>query len=109
MVSLAIAVDGLGVLSAGDGLAEAVFDQGAGAVRVAGLVQGGQFKESCCFGTDFETGYQNKKKYYDKTESSVAMTYNNDVILSNDENLKTTLNLRSAAIIYTSSLFWKLF
>ena len=40
MVSLAIAVDGLGVLSAGDGLAEAVFDQGAGAVRVAGLVQG---------------------------------------------------------------------
>ena len=44
MVSLAIAVDGLGVLGAGDGLAEAVFDQGAGAVRVAGLVQGGQFK-----------------------------------------------------------------
>ena len=30
--------DGPGVLGAGDGLAEAVFERGAGVVRVAGLV-----------------------------------------------------------------------
>ena len=64
MGSLAIAVDGLGVLGAGVGLAEAGFDQSAGAVRVAGLVQGFKgFKESRLVVLEqIETGYQNKKK-----------------------------------------------